>query len=69
MDLILEVSFKEEVVKMPIFGPLWALGPKKGGTFEKAKKIILRGKILCVSYRGKMGQFIFLKFNLFFKFS
>ena len=36
---------------------------------KKPKKIILGGKILCVSFRDKMGQFIFLKFNLFFKFS
>ena len=26
------VSFIEEVFKMPIFGPVCALGPKKGGT-------------------------------------
>ena len=24
----------EEVFKMPIFGPVWALGPKKGGTYK-----------------------------------
>ena len=28
------VSFIEEVFKMPIFGPVWALGPKKGGTYK-----------------------------------
>ena len=51
MDLILEinwfgihqsVSFIEEVFKIPIFGPVWALGPKKGGTCKikiwKSKK-------------------------------
>ena len=27
-------SFIEEVFKMPIFGPIWALGPKKGGTYK-----------------------------------
>ena len=51
MDLILEingfgihqwVSFIEEVFKMPIFGPVWALGPKEGGIYKikiwKSKK-------------------------------